>query len=115
MHLMSPLEASMKCKDARVAVALAQMLEFGLGGTKNLAEAKKWYMVAAAGNYKNALQKVKELQLTDLEKKKVVQLESDAGKKDVEKGPVFTTYAINMNQHSNDGCCAWEVERIPVI
>lgn len=82
-------------KDVRAAFALGQMLEFGLGGKKDITGAKKWYLVAAVGHYKKALQKVKQFELTNIEN--IAQLESNTANA-VEKGQVLTTYGNNMSE-----------------
>ncbi len=86
-------------KDARAAFALAQMSEFGLGGKKNMAEAKKWYIISAQKGYKNASQKIAQLQpkLASSENPKTMQVadNSDSG---IDKGTIFTTYGNKMDE-----------------
>ena len=84
-------------EDARAAFALAQMSEFGLGGKKNMAEAKKWYLIAAKKGYKNASEKIEQLQLTPRKKSKTMQVATNSDS-DTDKGTIFTTYGDKMDE-----------------
>jgi len=89
---------SAKSHDARAAFAFAQMNELGLGGSKDLDQARKWYLISGARGYQKALDKAARLKVTDAEIKRVKAKIEIADKNNANKGNILTVYGNQMNE-----------------